>query len=475
MPPAPLVFVTAPALVLSGRELWRLLRVALLMPAASLVLMLGFFVILPRTASPLWNFLNPAQQAVAGLAESVNPGSFAQLATTKTLAFRAEGPEIPPENRYWRALVLNQPDGVRWVRTDPPLETGQRLSGAAPLTLTIYPEPRSDRYLVTLDRPLQVDGVRHHASFDRVFQLAAPQNKRFRYTVATVPAGELRTGGGLDRTPYLVTPAQLSPRVASAATRIAAAGATSSARLEALASFFRERQLSYAQENLAGGPDPIDDFLFGRRRGYCEFFASAYATMARQAGLPARLVGGYYGGDYNTLGGYYLVHDDAAHVWVEVLTDAGTWQRVDPSQWAVNAGETLRAARRAELSRWQQLSDALNYQWLQLVVIFDLGRQLELLGAGRRLWGELSLQTLAGKGRWATGILFGATAAGVLLWQLRRSRPSQEARLLSALRTHLGRRYGPAAAAAHLTLSELAEHSRNPACRLLPSRRSPPA
>jgi len=459
------VFVTAPALVLSRFELWRLLRVALIMPAASLVMMLGFFVILPRTASPLWNFLNPAQQAVVGLAESVNPGAFAQLAATKTLAFRAEGPEIPPEERYWRALVLNQPEESRWLRTSPPVENGLRVTGGTPVTLVIYPEPRNDRYLVTLDRPLQVTGLRSQTTFDQVFPLSRAPTKRFRYSVEAIPGGELRTGRGIDREFYLTVPERISPRVAAAAARIAAGGPDSTARLEALAGFFRESQLSYAQDDLAGGADPTDDFLFGKRRGYCEFFASAYATLARLAGIPARLVGGYYGGDYNALGDYYLVTEDTAHVWVEVLTDTGFWQRVDPSQWAINAGDTLRATRMAGMSRWQQLSDALNYQWLQLVVIFDLSRQLELLGEGRRLWRELSPADLLAKGYGVAVLLLfvGVGAAGC--WLLRRRRCSREARLLAALRTRLRRRYGPQAAAENLTLTEMAQRGKSAACR----------
>ncbi|TFG89671.1 MAG: DUF3488 domain-containing protein [Gemmatimonadales bacterium] len=459
------VFVTAPTLVLSRFELWRLLRVALLMPAASLVLMLGFFVVLPRTASPLWNFLNPAQQAVAGLAESVNPGAFAQLATTRTLAFRAEGPEIAPEDRYWRALVLNQPEESRWLRTEPPVESGLRVSGGSPVTLTIYPEPRSDRYLVTLDRPLHVSGARSQATFDQVFPLSRTPTKRFRYTVEAAAGGELHSGRGLDRAFYLTVPDRISPRVTAAAARVAASGPDSTARLEALAEFFRESQLSYAQDNLAGGADPVDDFLFGRRRGYCEFFASAYATLARLAGIPARLVGGYYGGDYNALGGYYLVTEDTAHVWVEVLTDTGVWQRVDPSQWAANAGETLRATRIAGLSHWQQLSDALNYQWLQLVVIFDLGRQLELLGEGRRWWREWSLKDLGRLGRGGAVFLLLAAAGAGSFWLLRRRRQSREARLLAALRTRVRRRYGPQAAAESMTLTEISEKVRSAACR----------
>jgi transglutaminase-like putative cysteine protease len=340
------VFVTDPRLALPRRDLWRLLRVALLMPAAALVLMLGFFVILPRTAHPLWSFLNSSGRAVAGLSESVSPGAFAQLAAVKSPAFRAEGAELPVAELYWRVLVLNHPEGTRWVRREPPAEGTAQVTGGQPLTFTIYPEPRSDRYLVTLERPLQVGGVRNQLSPDQVFRGAAAGEQRFRYTVQSSPGAELRVSGRTRHDFYLVAPAQVSTRVAASAAQIAASGESTAARLAALAAFFRERQLTYAQEDLPGGLDPIDSFLFEQRRGYCEFFASAYVTLARLAGVPARLVGGYHGGEYNPLGGYYLVTDDTAHVWAEVLTAAGVWQRVDPSQWATNAG-TAKGARSA--------------------------------------------------------------------------------------------------------------------------------
>lgn len=456
------VFVTDPRLALPHRDLWRLLRVALLLPSVSLVLMLGFFVILPRTGQPLWNFLNPAGEAVAGLAESVSPGAFAQLSAVKSLAFRAEGPELPMEDRYWRVLVLNQPQEGRWVRGEPPAEGVVRVAGGRPVTLTIYPEPRTDRYLITLDRPQLVSGIRSQHSPDQVFRMATASNKRFRFTVQASPGADLQVNGRAGREFYLAVPERISPRLAAAAAQIAASGADSSARLAALAQFFRDRQLTYALDDLPGGPDPLDAFLFDKRRGYCEFFAAAYVTLARRAGVPARLVGGYYGGEYNELGGYYLVTDDTAHVWAEVLTDDGVWQRVDPSQWAGNAGTALGAGRGGGLNRLQQLTDTLNYHWIQMVVVFDLSQQLELWREARRAWRGWQLADLK---PWA-GILAGVVlvvGAG-LLFGMRRHRLSREARLLAALRTRARRRLGEEIVLDSLGLNELAERLDSQSC-----------
>lgn len=456
------VFVTDPRLALPRRDLWRLLRVALLLPSASLVLMLGFFVILPRTGQPLWNFLNPAGEAVAGLADNVHPGAFAQLSATGSLAFRAEGPELPMEDRYWRVLVLNQPQEGRWVRGEPPAEGVVQVAGGRPVTLTIYPEPRTDPYLITLDRPQLVSGIRSQHSPDQVFRTAAAGGKRFRFTVQASPGADLRVSSRAGRAFYLAVPERISPRLAAAAAQIKASGTDSAARLAALAGFFRDRQLTYALDDLPGGPDPLDAFLFDKRRGYCEFFAAAYVTLARQAGVPARLVGGYYGGEYNELGGYYLVTDDTAHVWAEVLTDDGRWQRIDPSQWADNAGTALGAGR-GGLSALQRLADTLNYHWIQLVVVFDLGQQLELWREVRRLWRGGQLADLKSWG----GVLIGVAVAGgiVVVIGLRRHRLSREARLLAALRTRARRRLGAEAVLDSLGLEELAERLDSQPCR----------
>ena len=458
------VYVTDPRLALPRRDLWRLVRVALIMPAASLALMLGFFVILPRTGQPLWNFLNPTSRAVAGLAESISPGSFAQLSSVRSLAFRAEGPELPPEERYWRVLVLNHPQGSQWVRWEPPAEGAVRVVGGRPVSLTVYPEPRAEHYLVTLERPHQISGVRSQQSPDQVFRTGVPSGQRFRYSVQASSGADLQVSGRSARDFYLVVPERISARTAAAAAQIAAAGPGSAKRLAVLATFFRDRRLVYAQDDLPGGPDPVDAFLFEKRRGYCEFFASAYVTLARLAGVPARLVGGYYGGEYNALGGYYLVTDDTAHVWVEVLTDEGLWQRVDPSQWASNAGTALGTARLAGLGPLQLLTDTLNYHWVQVVVVFDLNQQLALWRAARNAWRDWRLADL-----WRGGaLLLGAgvvVVVGVALVADRRRRPSRPARLLAALQARARKRLGEEPSLASLGLSELAERLDSDPCR----------
>ena len=457
------VYATDQKLAMSRQDLMKLVKVGLVIPAISLLLMMIFFVVLPRTRHPLWNFLNPSDKGVVGLAETVQPGSFAKISGTKELAFRAEGPELAPEDRYWRALVLNQSREGRWVRSDPPGEGTPRIEGPAPVIFMIYPEPRSDRYLMTLDRATQVTGVRHEQTVDQMYIARSALDRRFRFEVRASPGARLRVAANVNREFYLQTPAEISQRMRQVSAGIRDGSTDVTARIDALAEFFRDQELSYAEDDLPSGPDPVDAFLFVNKRGYCEFFSSAYMTLARLAGIPARLVGGYYGGDYNPMGGYYLVTEATAHVWVEVLAGDNSWQRIDPSQWAINAATTLGARDRDQLSALRQLADSLNYHWVQAVVVFDLGQQLSLFReAGDRL---RSLRTLRAPDGWwkvAGGLLVGvALLAGVL--SLRRQ--SKEARLLGEFRSRIKKRYGHEVLSPGSGLAELGDQLDNESCR----------
>lgn len=457
------VYVTDQKLTMSRPDLVKLVKVGLIIPAVSLLLMLVFFVVLPRTRHPLWNFLNPSAKGVVGLAETVQPGSFAQISGTGALAFRAEGPELAAEDRYWRALVLNQPQQGRWVRTEPPGEGTARIEGPAQVIYMIYPEPRTDRYLMTLDRPAMVTGVRYQKTVDQMYIARSTLDHRFRFEVRASPGARARVAGRVDLDFYLQTPESISSRMRQVSADIHDGSSDVAERIRALEDFFRDQKLSYAEDDLPTGGDPLDDFLFAKKRGYCEFFASAYVTLARLAGIPARLVGGYYGGDYNPMGGYYVVTEKSAHVWVEVLNGDNSWQRVDPSQWAINAETTLGARDRNQLNALRQLADSLNYHWVQAVVVFDMEQQMVLLReAGTRLRNVRSMRLPEGWWRYAGGLFVAITlVAGTYMVRRR----SKEARLLAKFRARLKKRYGPEVLLPGSGLAEIGDQLDNEACR----------
>lgn len=457
------VFVTDKRLALTRSHLNKLVRVSVVMLAASLILMLVFFFVLPRARRPMWTFLNPGGTANVGLSESVQPGAYSRIASVKNLAFRAEVDELPGESLYWRALVLNQPEGDRWVRVPPPHEDSRLADSTRALKLTIYPEVRSDRYLITLEQAALLSGIRYERSDDHVYTARNNLNHPYRIEQLIHLGADIRATGRVDRDFYLVPPQPVSARMQQAASGILNDTTNEPERLAALADFFRNQQLSYAQEDLPDGPDPLDQFLFEKKRGYCEFFASAYIALARLAGIPARLVGGYYGGEYNPVGGYYLVSEDTAHVWVEVLTADNRWQRVDPSQWAVNATSAFESRSADRLSVLQQVVDSLNYRWVQTVVLFDFYSQINLFRETRDRFRAVRFGTIEVRhALWLAGLV-ACAVAGVLVMRVRRLSP--EARLLKAFRVRVVKRYGRDMFPPTCGLTELGEQLDDERCR----------
>ncbi len=450
-----------PGLGLEQTAARRVLGTSLLLPAGSLLLMLFFFVILPRTQQPLWNFLNPAGSAVAGLSESVEPGSVSNLAAARTPVFRAESEELRAEELYWRAIVLNRPQGRAWVRQVPRYGEEEQVRGGRAVNQAIFVEARRERFLPVLDTPRELFGVRARNEGDRVFVITRRPEQRLAYTAISLVGGELQAAARMRPGDYLQLPAELSPRLRAAGERIGREGKTAAERIALTEALLVELKLSYATKDLPRTDDPLDEFLFSGKRGYCEYFASAFALLLRQAGVPTRLVGGYLGGDYNRIGGYYLVTDDKAHVWVEALVD-GRWRRFDPSRLANNAGVAFGAGRQQGLSATAQLLDAIDYYWTQSVITFDLGSQFELLQRGRGEVRKLHLELRPGWG-WL------ALPGGILLavagwWSWRWWRTPVALRLLKGYRRAVARRYGEVEARQGEGLETQAQRLADPAC-----------
>ncbi|RMF68102.1 MAG: DUF3488 domain-containing protein [Alphaproteobacteria bacterium] len=367
----------APGLRLDRFGWLRVLRWALVLPVGALVLMVFFYLILPRTEHPLWHFLLPAETAGAGLADEVRPGNYAALAGTGRIAFRAESDQRDPAELYWRVQTFDRTDGRRWRSSG--LAPADRIERTGPASWLTYDlEPKPDARLPLLDVPLEVRGVRHHLQNDRTAILQRKTGKRGHYRARSCPTARLVLADLERQEHYLQRPAGIDPRLVALIADVQAE-ATRAGRIQALERRFEQLQLRYDDRDLPKTADPVATFLLETRRGYCEYFASSFALLLRLSGVPARLVGGYLGGDYNPLGGYYLVGEDRAHVWVEALLEDGRWQRIDPSLLATNAGSNWLAGRSRQPGLWRQLTDSLDHAWNSLVITYDLQRQLGAL------------------------------------------------------------------------------------------------
>jgi transglutaminase-like putative cysteine protease len=414
--------------------------------AATLVLqampvMAILFILFPRIAGPLWGLPQDLRRASSGLSDEMSPGSISELSLSAALAFRVEfdGPPPPKQQLYWRGPVMQDFDGRTWraARGRAQFESGPPkvtvLSGETAYTMTL--EPHLQRWLLALDLPTRLPPeTALNASLSVMARAPVRDRLRVRFASATsYRTGEQDSPANLQRA--LSVPVQGNPRARQLAAEWRAAAERAGqpvARVAAAKAYlmFREQSFVYTLNPPLLGEHPVDEFLFDARRGFCEHYASAFAFLMRAAGVPARVVGGYQGGELNPLDGVLTVRQSDAHAWTEVwMADQG-WVRFDPTsaiapnrveqglQAALPEGEAVPALLRGDIDwlramrfRW----DMLNNAWNVWVIGYNSERQQELLKRFglRNDWSTLvMLLSLTG------------AAAGVLLlaWVLRQPR-----------------------------------------------------
>ena len=365
-----------PAMTVTKADLKRILLSGMVMPIVAVPLLLFFFPIMPRTQLPLWDFLTPPASRTSGYSDAVQPGSQSSISASHALAFRAEMKRQSLPQLYWRGTVFNRTDGNRWTRSSQvPAEltifTGQ------PVRQTIYQEPSARRVLCAVDRPKAIIRLRMSQSPDGVFELWRLTGARVVYSAESQMNGVIPQRNAINRVFYLQLPDHIPDRVAALAGKITRPGKDDRTKVELLETYFRNGNYRYSTTELATGDTALEQFLFDKKQGHCEFFASSFALLLRSAGVPCRLVGGYLGGEYNEMGGYYIVTEDKAHVGVEAYLDGSGWVRIDPSVFATNAGDVWNNKKSRDFMLQATLMlDSFNHLWNRIVITYDFEQQM---------------------------------------------------------------------------------------------------
>lgn len=406
----------------------------LLAHAAPAALLL--FLLFPRVQGPTWGLPQDAQSAVTGLTDTMSPGTVAELAQSDALAFRAEfaGPIPPPRQRYWRGPVLSEFDGRTW-RAGPPLLTDRppEWRGGTRLRYSVLLEPHHRHWLFALESPAQRPPHANFSSDGHLLSMA-PVRARLRYDMVSIADAQPEPAEDaflLRRA--LRLPAGYNPKAKALAEEWRRVSAGDFEIVSRAIDFFRSSQLGYTLEPPALGHDTVDEFLFSTRAGFCEHFSSAFVFLMRAAGLPARVVTGYLGGDPNPIDGILTVRQSDAHAWAEVFLAGRGWLRVDPTAAAVPARLQSGLARsvssvaglpflmRPELEWLRGMRhnwEALVHQWNVRVLGYNPERQREFMswiGVPGADWRELAAALLGAM------CVFAAT---LLAWSLhRRTRP----------------------------------------------------
>lgn len=429
----------APGFAPGRKELRSILTVALLQPLVAAPLVVFLFFILPRTQLPIWHGLTRAGVDRSGISETVKAGEKSSISSGSGVVFRAEMPKQPSGTLYWRAIVLNTIRGDEWIRKTPPPEKNISREGKE-LSLNIFLEPGRLPYLPTLNIPDRIPGYRGSPQDDRIFPAPGLTGGRRSYQVQAMTGARLSTVGRMNRDFYSVPPEKAPPRLSRLVSGAVAGVQQDREKLDALETAFANSGLSYASSNLPTGPDAIDKFLFEGKKGHCELFAVSFATALRLAGLPSRLVGGYYGGDYNEMAGYYIVTEERAHIWIEVWIEGSGWLTIDPSRFAVNFEENFSRKRSDYELRMRLFLDSLAYYWNRMVITYDFESQFSAASkAGAELKGLREVKIPKRKIMLTVAMLLVVTG-GILLLTGRRTTP--EERLLMRFKKIVQRRYG---------------------------------
>lgn len=409
-----LVGVSYPHGVLSNRLRSRL-SLTLLLQAAPLMLVL--FLLFPRIPGPLWGVPQDAYRAMSGLNDHMQPGDISELSLSGAVAFRVQFQgEIPAQRQlYWRGPVLWQFDGRGWhmAGNDHAVEKLEGLGEAVSYTMTL--EPHNRRWLLMLDVPHILPAGTFLTS-ERQVLAPMPVRTRMRYNGSSHTQYHLAAGlGSRELARALQLPAGGNPRSRALAMAWQRELQTPERIINAALTMFRSQGFFYTLTPPQLGDDAIDDFLFSSKRGFCEHYASSFAYLMRAAGVPARIVTGYQGGETNPVGQYLIVRQSDAHAWVEVWLASRGWVRLDPTaavapsrvDSGINTALTdntllpiLARQDHAWLRKLYLNWDAVNNGWNQWVLGYNQQRQLELLSriTGTTVnWQQLML--------WLTGSL----------------------------------------------------------------------
>ncbi|HEU4780235.1 MAG TPA: DUF3488 and transglutaminase-like domain-containing protein [Steroidobacteraceae bacterium] len=377
------------ALRLSGRAL------AMSIPLAAVC-----FLVFPRFGGQFWA-LQRGQQATTGLSDEMSPGSISKLANEYDPVFRVrfEGPPLAQSALYWRGPVLNDFDGFTWRRDRSKLYRASHIEMLGPpVRYRVTLEPTHQPWLFSLDTVARVS--RRDAFLspqDRQLSVNDPITGTVSYDaeshLSTRDSGSLTD---LGRRYETTLPLDRNPRARALALDLRARAGSDAEFSRAVLAWFRENGLEYTLEPGFTTLDSVDTTLFDSKKGFCGHFASSYAMMMRAAGVPARVVTGYLGGEWNPAGGYIIVRQSDAHAWTEVWLEESGWTRIDPT--AVVAPERLTRGifdllpeslpatstflhNSAMLRRLDHLWDGANQWWQQRVVEFNERAQLNMLRA----------------------------------------------------------------------------------------------
>ena len=307
--------------------------VLMLIPAFPLMVVL--FIGMPRLG-PLWEVGLDKSAAKTGLADTMTPGDITRLTRSAEVAFRVRfDGDVPDQTQlYWRSIVLSDFDGRGWLKDEekvPKLPRNRDIKETGTFQYEVILESNQRNYIPVLDY-LSAWPSELNAYADMTLASKTKIVNREQYKISS----RLDRGFGLDKTADDFAKELHIPLGNNEAKRLASSwwqeSATPQAFIDKMKQYYHQN-FNYSLTPPPLGDDSISEFLFETKTGFCGHFASASAFLLRSVGIPARVVTGYQGGEWNPYENYFLVRQYDAHAWIEAWFPEQGWVRMDPTAW----------------------------------------------------------------------------------------------------------------------------------------------
>lgn len=383
----------------------------------SVPVMLILFVLFPRIPGPIWGLPQDANSGMSGLGDSLKFGNISHLTKNSAIAFRVQFKEAIPANNqlYWRGPVLWHQENENWTMSSAnvglPLE--KLTTDGTPLHYTITLEPHNRLWLLLLDMPSMIP---REAKLRHDYSAIAEKPVRTRIRYDAISFARYQLGTDLTEREKILS-LQINEGENPKTIQLAKEWMQLSPdeKVNRALDLYRQQDFFYTLNPPRLTKNPVDDFLFNTKRGFCEHYATSFAYLMRAAGVPARIVTGYQGGEFNPNGNYLIVRQSDAHAWAEVWLKGKGWVRVDPT--AAVSPERIEFGISEALSDTDELPmmarkdypwiksaflnwDNINNGWNQWVLGYDDKKQLDFL---KKLSGrDLNLQDMV---MWMMGII----------------------------------------------------------------------
>ncbi|MEF3255474.1 MAG: DUF3488 and transglutaminase-like domain-containing protein [Deferribacterales bacterium] len=359
---------------INKNEFYIILKRSTLIPILAIPLSIIIFIILPRTNTPLFEFLSYSNSSKSGFTNNITLGAVSSIQEDNRIAFRVKMKEIDLKDLYWRGIVFDLYKDGKWESSkNKDFINISRFKKNRVVEYEVYLEPTGEKYFLMLDKPVSIEIDKHKVKVTEDFEFISDTEitkKRYYKGYSVISNYLYDDFSDIENS---VDTTYIPENVKRFAKRFY--NNDPFKIIYGIMGFF-QKDFRYSLYNLPTGKDSLEQFLFEKKVGNCEYFASAMALLLRSNGLPSRLVGGYLGGYYNRDIGYYLVANKNAHVWVEVLIN-DRWYRVDPTPAALEMSSNR--GNLPLLFKLRLYTDYISYYWTKFVINYDFNMQLSLV------------------------------------------------------------------------------------------------